>query len=350
MSQLSTIPGIGTTTLELLEAAGFLDAESLAKAGVDQLAEELVRANNILKIAKRPPPRGNIEKWIRAARQIIGEKEDTPVATPAMPVNFEVTPSVSSMLAHAPFAIPLPARHLIAKELAVSDIPPGILLNRYSGDLEIRVEDRLPGQKNPRPSASGYVQIAENQQQRAEIDPARFRTMAEAAINPKRSPGSSESLEPDRVALIRGPRDSTNEGKDPSSRFYIRGILHSHPYSIYVGAFVTLLTMVAMPVAVISSGLLLLSEQKPQRFGWVPPWFLVFPILLPVIGVAWLIWSSGGSCRVCGQKLFTPKKCLKNAKAHHVRGLGYILPLCFHILLFKWFRCTHCGTPVRLKK
>jgi len=350
MSQLSIIPGIGKASLELLEAAGFQDAESLAKAGVDQLALELVRANEILKIAKRPPPRGNIEKWIRAARHLVGEKEEAPVTTPTMPVNFEATVAVASMLSHAPFAIPLPARYLIAKELGVSDIPPGILLNRYSGDLEIRMEDRLPGQKNPRQSAAGYVQIAENQQHRVEIDPARFRTMAEAAKNPKRTPGSPAPTEGDRVALIRAPRESANQGRDPSSRRYLRGVLHSHPSSIYGGAVVTLMLMMAFPAAVISSGLLLLSEQMPARFGWVPPWLLVFPVLLPVIGVAWLIWSAGGSCRICGQKLFIPKSCLKNTKAHHIPGLGYILPLCFHILFFHWFRCTHCGTPVRVKK
>lgn len=350
MSQLSSIPGIGKASLELLEAAGFQDAESLAKAGVDELSTELERANEILKIAKRPPPRGNIEKWIRAARHLVGEQEEAPVAKPTMPVNFEATPSVASMLLHAPFAIPLPARHLIAKELGVSDIPPGVLLSRYSGDLEIRVEDRLPGQKNPRHLAAGYVQIAENQQQRVEIDPSSFRTMAEAAKSSKRTPRASQSTEEDRVALIRSPRESTNQGRDPSSRRYIRGVLHSHPVSIYSGAFVTVLLMAALPFALISSGLLLLSEEKPARFGWVPPWLLVFPLLLPVVGVAWLIWSSGGSCRVCGQKLFMPKSCLKNTKAHHVPGLGYILPLCLHILFFHWFRCTHCGTPVRVKK
>jgi hypothetical protein len=108
--------------------------------------------------------------------------------------------------------------------------------------------------------------------------------------------------------------------------------------------------MAVLPAAVISSGLLLLSDQLPERFGWVPSWLLIFPILLPVIGVAWLIWSSGGSCRVCGQKLFVPRSCLKNVKAHRLPGLGYILPLCLHVLLFHWFRCTHCGTPIRLKK
>jgi nucleotidyltransferase/DNA polymerase involved in DNA repair len=63
MTNLKKIPGIGNVTLELLKAAGFPDAESLAKAGVDELARELERANKILQISKRPLPRSNIEKW-----------------------------------------------------------------------------------------------------------------------------------------------------------------------------------------------------------------------------------------------------------------------------------------------
>jgi hypothetical protein len=351
MSALTTIPGIGKASHELLEAAGFHDVEALARAGVDQLTGELVRANGILGIAKRPPARKNVEKWIRAARQIIGETEEAPVAVPAMPVNFEAVPSVATMLANAPLAVPLPGRHLIARGLAVSDIPPGILLNRYSGDLEVRVEDRIPGQRNVRQPQTGYVRMAENNMPpRTEIDHSRLRTMEEAAKKTQRVPGAASSSPDDRVALIRAPRESTNMGKDPSSRRYVRGVLHGHPYSIRFGALATLALMICLPLALVSAGLLLLSDQSPERFAWVPRWLLVFPAVLPIFGIGWLMLGMRGSCRICGQKLFVPKNCRKNAKAHHLPGLGYILPLCLHILFFHWFRCTHCGTPVRLKK
>ncbi|HEX7262157.1 MAG TPA: hypothetical protein VF258_10110, partial [Luteolibacter sp.] len=104
------------------------------------------------------------------------------------------------------------------------------------------------------------------------------------------------------------------------------------------------------PLAILSAGLLLLLSEMPAHFGWVPEWLLAFPLALPVLGIAYLIWGMHGSCRVCGQKLFVPRMCLKNSKAHQIRGLGHIVPVCLHILLFKWFRCTYCGTPIRLKK
>lgn len=349
MTNLSTIPGIGKASLELLEAAGFLDVESLAKAGVDELASELERANTILQIAKKAPARSNVQKWISSARDLTGVVEDA-VVEMAMPVNYEESPQVVSMLATAPFAIPLPARLLVERQLAVSDIPAAIFLNRYSGDLEVRVDERIPKAPQSRPVTSpNFIKMADTGQ-RLEIDNSRFKTTEEMAVGSVRAITGKLPEDNDRVALIRGPRVETNKGRDPQSRRYIRGVLHSHPFSMALGAMVSLALAVILPVAILSAGLLLLSDLMPTFFFWVPKWLLAFPLGLPVFGLAYLIWGLNGSCRICGQKQFVPRVCLKNTKAHHIRGLGYIVPVALHMLLFKWFRCTYCGTPVRLKK
>lgn len=350
MTNLESIPGIGKASLELLEAAGFADAETLAKAGVDELALELERANRILQIAKRAPSSGNIRKWIASARDMTGIEED-PAAEVTMPVDYEKSPEVVSMLAAAPFAIPLPARVLMDQKLAVGDIPPAILLNRYSGDLEVRVEDRVASGRNGSSfTPSGNVKIADNSATRIEIDNSRIKSTDVLAGARPRTEASKTGPIDDRVALIRTPRVETNKGRDPSSRRYIRGVLHSHPVSLSVGAVFALLLVIFLPLGVVSAGLLLLSREIPAKFGWVPEWLLAFPLTLPVFGICYLIWSLNGSCRICGQRQFVPRACLKNTKAHHIRGLGHIIPVSLHILLFKWFRCTYCGTPVRLKK
>jgi len=350
MTNLSSIPGIGKTSLELLEAAGFLDLESLSKAGVDELAQEIERANTILQIAKRPPARSNVEKWICSARDLTGtlgggSSEST------MPVNYELSPEVASMLATAPFAVPLPARILKDRELAVGDIPAAIFLNRYSGDLEVKVEEKIPKAPAARPSASAsFVKIADATPARVELDSTRFKTtdeMLSVTVKAITQKGAEDS---DRVALIRGPRIETNKGRDPQSPFYIRGVLHSHPISMAFGAVVTLILAVLLPLAIISAGLLLLSDLKPEHFSWVSKWLLAFPFSLPVVGLAYLFFGVSGNCRICGQRMFVPRMCLKNPKAHHVPGLGYIVPASVHMLIFRWFRCTYCGTPVRLKK
>lgn len=350
MTNLSSIPGIGKTSLELLDAAGFFDAEALAKAGVDDLTKELARANSVLKIAKRAPGRASIAKWIESARKLTGYEEETVAAEVAAPVNYEDSPQVASMLAHAPFAIPLPARHLVEHQLAVGDIPSALLLNRYSGDLDVRVEERVPAPKIGR-SGGNDIRITETVMGRLDIDVSKIKNVdALAGSAPRRAASPKTTGEDDRVALIRGPLAKTNEGRDPNSRRYVRGVLHTHPISLRLGAIVTLILMAILPTAIVSAFLLLLSEQMPEQFAWVPKWLLAFPLALPVVGLAFLIWGASASCRICGQKQFLPKMCLKNAKAHHIRGLGHILPVCFHLLLFSWFRCTYCGTPVRLKK
>lgn len=362
MRNITDIPGIGRVSLELLEAAGFHDVESLAKAGLEPLTSEIERANDMLKIAKRPPARGSIEKWIRAAREAVGEADEAPVAEEqsVMPVNFEVVPSVASMLDAAPCAIPFPGRWLAASEIQVAEIHPGILLNRYTGDLEVRIEDRVSQDQEPeaaaRTASNQYVQVAEKQKPaRREIDVSRLRSTEEYAQDPlllsRRSPRSA--AEPDaelEQGSVRAPRRETNAGKNPNSRRYIRGVLHSNPWSLRIGALVTLLLFFVIPVSLVITPLLMLQDGDPEFYHWVRPWWVVFPFLVPLVGICWLIWAYSCSCRICRQKLFVPKKHRKNAKAHHIPLLGYILPLAFHLLVFQWFRCTHCGTPVRLKR
>ena len=353
MDNLNSIPGIGKSSLELLEAAGFLDVESLANTGVEELAAELTRANSMLQILKKMPSRMMVEDWIKSAREITGVSSEAVVVS-VVPVNYEITPQGTSMLSVAPFAIPLPARILVTADLTVSDIPPAILFNRCTGDLDVRTTQRIPDNRQPntnsQASSRKFVRLSEASNSRLEIDTSRLRStdnMGESHIRPvaiKSSPNQ------DRVALLRAPRRGTNKGRNPKSRRYIRGVLHTHPLSISAGALVTLLAFIMTPLAIVSGMLLLLSGELPTKFSWVPGWLIVFPMVLPLFGIFYLIWGFGGRCRICGQSLFRHRQHLKNPRAHHVPGLGYIFPLCIQILLFRWFRCTHCGTPVRLKE
>ncbi|HEY8990674.1 MAG TPA: DUF4332 domain-containing protein, partial [Luteolibacter sp.] len=135
MATFESIPGISRSSIELLEAAGFLDEASLAKAGLDALVDELARANAMLKLAESTPTRDEVAAWIAAARgrtTADGAADAAPAADGAalMAVNYEATAEVREMLAGAPLALPLPAKLLVEKRLAVRDIPAAILLNR----------------------------------------------------------------------------------------------------------------------------------------------------------------------------------------------------------------------------
>jgi hypothetical protein len=363
MSSLSTIPGIEQSSLELLEAAGFLNLETLARTGVEDLARELERANEVLHITDDPPTAESLEEWIVSAREMAGVEEDglAVARVPAAPSEEDM----AARLARAPFAIPLPGRYLVAQELGVSDIAPAILLEGVSSiaALEVAVEEQkasLSPQLTSGSAAASSPRVVSRVSARLKLplpvgadaggegggDP-----LAERPVEPAAAAGvAAMSPESERLTLLRAPLESTNRGKNPKSRRYVRGVLHSHPISITFGAMVTLAFGVVLPLAIASGILLLLSDQMPDTFEWVPQWVLAFPIALPVMALIYAIWGAGASCRICGQKLFLPKNCIKNVKAHHIPGLGHIVPVCLHILLFRWFRCTHCGTAVRLKK
>jgi hypothetical protein len=166
----------------------------------------------------------------------------------------------------------------------------------------------------------------------------------------RRIPASKSGHEEDRVALMRAPLAETNLGKDPESRSYIRGVLHTHPWHLRLGALFSLLLIANLAAAIASAFLLLASEEYPELFGWVPAWFLAFPISLPVTAAGYLFWGMSARCLICKQKLFVRSGALKHVKAHRLPGLGFVVPLCLHIFAFHWFRCPSCGTPVRLRK
>jgi Domain of unknown function (DUF4332) len=347
MSKLRNIPSIDEASLELLEAVGFTDFKSLAKADLSSLVDELERANVVLKLSSRAPGCVRVAEWINFAQQEVSGVVEKWVET-KKPEHHEISPQMLESLATAPFAIPLPAKFLIDQGLAVGSIPPGILLSQYAG-VDVRVEKRVPSVQTRAAVPTGNIKLAEASGHRTgEIDHSKIKsTEILAGAAPRREAPKDEN---ERLTLLRAPLEKTNRGRDPHSSFYIRGVLHSHPISLATGAVVTLFLITVLPLAIVSSALLLLSQELPLHFGWVPKWVLVFPLSLPLLGLAYLIWGLSGSCRICGQKLFLPRMCLKNSKAHHVKWLGHIVPVSFHMLVFKWFRCTYCGTPVRLKK
>jgi len=358
MESLQQIPGIDEAFLELLEVAGFRDCQSLARAGIEPLVRELERANGILQIAGIAPTHEQIGAWIRTAREIVGEQNTEPATEVVMPANFEIMPEVAAMLENAPCAIPFPGRWLARSNITVGEIIPGILLNRYAGDLEIRVEEHLASsRKVPKAHAGQYVRSAEKPQMgRLDIDVSRLRAIGRHA----ESGNGSQPAHPIELPCKRAEAGSinlstqalpeTNAGKERNSRRYIRGVLHSNPWSVRVAATITLGLIALLPVAFAVSILLVLSHGDPENYSWVRPWWLVFPMLVPVAALFWLIFGFPCSCRICRQKLFFPGKHRKNARTHHIPLLGYIVPLIFHLLIFQWFRCMHCGTPVRLRK
>ncbi len=351
MVKLNEIPGIDSSDADLLDMAGIRDAKHLAEQDPEKLIEKISRANDILQFSSGAPDATKVEGWIRSANEAFSQnKGDFKSASLATAVNYEGSEQVAVMLASAPCAIPLPGKYLAEKKIRVSDIPAGLLLNRYSGDLDVRIGNpELPEADVPQRKQASPAQIRQMGQSK-NFDPSNLKAIDPNAAPVQRVAKSKQGHEEDRVALIRAPLESTNRGKNPRSRNYIRGVLHTHPWHLRIGAFFTLILIPLLPTAIIAGFLLLLSSISKETFPWVPKWIIAFPIALPVIGLGYLFWGFPGKCRVCSQRLFVHKGALKHAKAHRLFYMGYVVPLSIHLLLFSWFRCSSCGTPVRLKK
>ncbi|NJM38131.1 MAG: DUF4332 domain-containing protein [Akkermansiaceae bacterium] len=233
MSKLSAIPGMDQESLDLIEAAGFLNAQMLAKADVDELTEELIRANSILKISKATPQRELISRWVNHARDLTGEfgEEHRPDSLES-PTNEEGSPEIQSLLGNAPLAIPIPTRILMEQQIGIRDIPTAILLSDISDDIEVRVG--IPKQQSASPLTappvvSQNVKIAEGSPSRAQIDPTKIKPIEVLAGKAQRTSPTVTPTEDERLTLLRTTRAETNRGVKASSRRYVRGVLHNSP-------------------------------------------------------------------------------------------------------------------------
>ena len=399
MSELLTIEGIDSDEVELLETAGWTDLSSIAKANVDVLVREMSKANDKFRLVVRAPERKKVERWVASAARLIdgpqpsrkkggaiAERVELPAEDPVpagvedgpavksaqdpLPpvtvelVNFEADSEVLVMLAAAPVALPLPPRMLAEQGIEPSEIAIAPVLNRAQGDLDVRVSatsqdpDEAPipdaPRVNRRADASAAVQIGDmmTSSGRRGIDTSRLRTVEEVqgqAPAPRAS-ASKSGMDDDRIALLRSPRPETNKGRNPESRFFIRGVLHDQPLKVWFGGLFAVLLQISIPLAVTAAPLLILHDEMPEKFAWVPKWIIAFPIAVPILGLLYATVSARAKCRVCAQRLYVPKHCLKNKKAHHLPLFGYIGGLALHVMTFKWFNCTFCGTSIRIKK
>ena len=368
MSLLKSELGLNDKATRLLEAAGYADVAALAGTDAPALRQKLTEVNRKQKIYKKLPPASTMSKWIADAKSATGSQESAPVAAADAEneevadeapqfVNFELDPDVIEMIAMSPLALPIPGRTLAEKNVPVSEIPEGILLTAARGDISLRVgtkREQKPqeGQVVKNPVLQGsYVNSISFGLKREEVDRSRIRSFREF-VDPDKQPETTDhkALAEERIRVMRAALPETNAGIDPSSRRYIRGVLHSNPHQIWWGALITLACQVAIPLGIFAAFALLLKDGGSALFQWVPSWFLVLPLSVFVLGLLYLIISFSCTCRICGQKCFVPRNCLKNRKAHHLPLLGYVFAVALHILLFRWFRCTYCGTPVRVKE
>lgn len=357
LSELS----LNEKVVQLLEAAGYLDVDSIASADPEILQMNLEIANEAIYACKTLPNLPELTQWIKQARALQSEALAEPVSevTPhdAEIVNFEDDPEVMDMIAVSPLALPLPMKLLAAKNLSVQEIPEAILLTCAHGDVSIRIGAKTP-EKNQEKSViktpvyhGSYISSISFGQKKEEVDRSRIRS-TEELIDPTVPIPQQNNAAPQQepIHLKNATAAKTRRRAGHTANPDNHKVLHSNPGLVWWGAVLTVVCYMTIPTGIFAAFALLLKDGGQPQFQWVPSWFLGLPLSVFVVGPLYLLVSIRARCRVCGQNYFIPRHCLKHKKAHHIPILGYVLALAMHIIFFQWFRCTFCGTPTRLKK
>lgn len=370
MPKLENIPGFDPKVAELFEAVGYYHADDFSSIDEEALLDELVKANAALQILDQAPTAQNLNQWknlvlqepsttevaeesVEVERQAIEEIPEVPATQQAFneqqeidfekeqeaaTVNFEEDPEVISILKKSPEASFLDPALIKKHELAVSDITEGVLLTECSGDVEMQVAAVEIEDLEDLEEDLEEERIAVKKRTRGELEVSRIRSFEEADSD-------DHHVKP----LDRGERpalsvsDNLNKGVSKDSRRYIKGVLHPTPGGVKLAALVTVIVQITFFASLISLPMMIASKA-------VIPWAIGFSVSFLLFGLCYLMLSLRARCRVCGQRQFAPKQCLKHRKAHRVPLLGYIFPTALHAMFFQWFYCIYCGTAVRLKK
>lgn len=338
---LSNIEGLSAGEIELLEAVGVDRLTTLARSSSSVLLRELKQANVMLGVLPELPEENRVEKWIAQATELAGHRLEAKVNS-ARPLQAS-TRGVTRLL---PTAVPISPRSLMNSGIKLQDVP---VLEELDWELSGEDQEKLAADvtaaaKKPafQPKPSPVAAVAK------EVAPVPDKK----SFSVNRKFNQDGQIEGDSVAqplagkgrqLVNAPRAQTNEGLNPHSRRYVRGVLHPRPWHVRMGAIASLLALPTLPFPFI--GLALMAAYREQWY-----YFLPLPLITLVFGVLYLMIATKPRCRICGQPLFVPKRCFRHVKAHHVRLIGYIIPTSLQLLIFKWFRCIFCGTSIRLKE
>ena len=369
---ISKIPGLGKFSIDLLGAVGIENSSQLAQADPDILHLDLTKANNVLVLRESSPSPKEVISWIERAREITG------IEGSQFDSDLDQLAEIEEMLV----ATPVHGKRLAEQGIKTTDVP--VMETVVSGMKEKKILPRTPPITNPKRGfqpdadpAEKLVPLRRNVPERPRFSKKNPLAIPEdVPKGPPASKGNSFAI-PEEVPLLQdvpeGPPASKrnsfaiseekpqiaplvskrkqdvrvsvskglNAGKKLHSRTFIRGVLNPHIWRMRISSFITLLMFVLMPASLTALGMVMKTKNL---------WWFAVPAVFLVIFFFYLTVASRMKCRVCGQPVFSPKSCRKHIKAHRSRMFGYIIPTSIHMILFHWFRCTYCGTSVRLRK
>lgn len=351
MKPIHDVQNIPPEAIELFEAAGYIDADTIFDHKISVITSELVKANKVLEIIGVEPTREMVTKWLQPLEVLYGItlEEDNLKVDPMMLIDTED-------IIDRQFSLPISEQYLKNNNIDISELPAG-------NPRFIEKEQAQEFLSNTKSETLSY-DVLSDQTSEVPIDPIEDEVTL-LFDKPSAKKSGSQVLDMNRVLKmetfqkegshvspiarsedvnhIRTVSKDTNKGVNPNSKFYVKGVFHKDSSRFKYGCrwfiFINLLILLSFAI----TSLVLVDKDKYNWVIWAP--------LLAVLGIIlYFTLAQSSKCPVCNQKQFAPKICRKHRDAHHWPVLGYMLPTALHALIFKWFRCIYCGTSIRLKK
>lgn len=321
MTSLSNISGISAETADLLSAAGIRSCAHLSREDASRLHSRLEMLAWQRGRAALTPPVEYLEQWIAVAKMMTPDNQTQGLDLDDIPEAI-TTPAGAAWMPPA----------LRAAQSATAD--PG-------GNSSARTQAAAPDNTWRKVDPARFATIEEYNEGRISVQPLSRESLAASVVQDTEGEEEDEddSPAPRRTQRIRSKGEEL-------SRWVRRGVVHPRPVHTWLGALVSLLWRVALVSGI--AGFLYFIFEVDNQSAYKTEVIAGFAVLV-VLGCMQLHFVGRSRCRICSCNLFYSKNCLKNRKAHHIPGMGYVASLSLHLLIFGWFRCMYCGTAVRLK-
>ncbi len=348
MKSIHDVENMQPEAIELFEAAGYIDAQAIFDHSISDITTELIKANNVLEIINTDPNHAMVMQWLKPLEIKSGKVFDKDLS--------EIDPSMlikPKDILNTPFAVVVSEEFIEKHHIDLSELP--------SGDVRFLEKEQAIAFLRGNEAASVSYDVLSDPTLSIDSEKEKKDLLNDLTANKKDSPildksrilktetfqneGSNVTPIPRNIDInhTKTTREKTNEGKDPQSKFYIKGVFHKGGPRFKAGCrwFIFANLLICLSFAI--TPLVLVDRDKYIWAVWAP-------LLIVLAILIYLTAAQRSSCPVCNQKQFAPRRCLKHKSAHHWPIFGYMLPTAIHALLFKWFRCIFCGTSIRLKK
>lgn len=326
MITLEEIPGIDAEMALGLQSAGIGSPSILEKLSAAVVVAELEKI-----VEGKAPSKDEIERWQEAIR----------IANAPEAKLVEVMTE-----GELPVAEALSSQDLMESGVSASAVPIARILEEPQGEAEnagreTRTAVPVASPVSEPESEPAPMKRAKPEPDREPLVPERKEVRVKSIEPSFAEPERQEPGVPMKFTTTteRGEKEEDVDRKN-------RAMSHKEPGRVLRGAVATVLVglFILVGTAAVVTALAMefgMDTQFPSYLAWG---LLAYPLAL----LLFLTVGTSARCRLCGQRLYVPRQCRRHERAHR-SIFGYGMSLALHVIFFRWFRCSLCGTKQKLK-